>query len=831
MKDTKDFQERYNRWKNGERYWDIRGVELPKYDTGKYVTFEKDDGSVYNVNPNVASSSEITVTTPEVEIVGKKPNFYGGSAFRPNEAIHLFDKLIGNTVGRVMQPITKIPGAMPVLRTLTPSNWVGTIRTGVAPWSENNPGFGTSENDQALNSLFNYGVSPAMSKLPIYNVSFYKTPLLNLQFLRAVNNFNKQFADKTYILDNLRRSIGELPDTQISSIYKNAYKNLDHETGQVIRDWHFIKNSGRYGINNYEKPVVFYQGTPFGGHSVVDSKLSNATIGGASAIGEKGNFTTTDLNAAYNYADGDIFNYNPITQSPYDKLLNLKKLRDYGDLRPYEHEAQPMIYPFYIRTTNPMNFDFEGNAWSKYPHPEQLGRIWKLRTQHIKRLPNGQYHTVPNTETFINFRDVINRVSQLKKQGYSSGRKVKDAYDATPTNLRTIPMRKYDAATNRYTDLLDDIKGIVELSSRRIKPTTNGVVEQAFNHNADGLFINNVVDAAQKDNYAINEFVFRNSNQAKLANPFVLNDNGDLISILKRDDFTNPDIRYNYGKEGYPVKINLPKYGGGKIGGFVHRMGPLIYQGLVSRGVKNINAAYANLMRQISHESGYGTSGISRQHNYGGIKIPGSNSYRKFKSDRDFVDYYLNLMTSRYRNAIDAKDLNGFVNELGSKGYFRGQTAAQYLGKLNTLKSLDRAVAQDLANRRDFYNQTTGIQQNPETNEPEFVQPIPKKQQSIEVPYLDPQKLGTITFPVNQPIIDIRTILPKLKPMVYQYWKSDESFDHGKSGIHINPANRGKFNATKKRTGKTTKELTHSKNPLTRKRAIFALNASKWNKK
>ena len=46
--------------------------------------------------------------------------------------------------------------------------------------------------------------------------------------------------------------------------------------------------------------------------------------------------------------------------------------------------------------------------------------------------------------------------------------------------------------------------------------------------------------------------------------------------------------------------------------------------------------------------------------------------------------------------------------------------------------------------------------------------------------------------------------------------------------IHINPANREKFNATKKRTGKTTEELTHSKNPLTRKRAIFAQNASHW---
>jgi hypothetical protein len=46
--------------------------------------------------------------------------------------------------------------------------------------------------------------------------------------------------------------------------------------------------------------------------------------------------------------------------------------------------------------------------------------------------------------------------------------------------------------------------------------------------------------------------------------------------------------------------------------------------------------------------------------------------------------------------------------------------------------------------------------------------------------------------------------------------------------INIKPENRGKFTATKKRTGKTTEQLTHSKNPLTRKRAIFAQNARKW---
>lgn len=47
-------------------------------------------------------------------------------------------------------------------------------------------------------------------------------------------------------------------------------------------------------------------------------------------------------------------------------------------------------------------------------------------------------------------------------------------------------------------------------------------------------------------------------------------------------------------------------------------------------------------------------------------------------------------------------------------------------------------------------------------------------------------------------------------------------------GIHINPKNKGKFTATKKKTGKSTEELTHSKNPLTRKRAVFAQNAKKW---
>ena len=56
-----------------------------------------------------------------------------------------------------------------------------------------------------------------------------------------------------------------------------------------------------------------------------------------------------------------------------------------------------------------------------------------------------------------------------------------------------------------------------------------------------------------------------------------------------------------------------------------------------------------------------------------------------------------------------------------------------------------------------------------------------------------------------------------------------ELLEFGKGGkIHIKPENRGKFTAYKQRTGKTTEEALHSKNPHVRQMANFARNASHW---
>lgn len=51
--------------------------------------------------------------------------------------------------------------------------------------------------------------------------------------------------------------------------------------------------------------------------------------------------------------------------------------------------------------------------------------------------------------------------------------------------------------------------------------------------------------------------------------------------------------------------------------------------------------------------------------------------------------------------------------------------------------------------------------------------------------------------------------------------------DEVEESIDIDPKNKGKFTATQKATGKSTEELTHSKNPLTRKRANFAKMAKR----
>lgn len=417
-------------------------------------------------------------------------------------------------------------------------------------------------NNPAYNTLLDFAVPITGYGLSKGLSSNYIRSRIASPFVKSAlspNNFNKSLASSNYILDNLSKMYPNLSETELSAIYRNAFNKKDYLTGQLIRDLHYLNTAGNNAILDGANPRVTYHGTNYGNFSVFDSSQSNATIGGSSATGEKGNFTTDDLKAALNYGEvnPEYLYYGdnkPITDSPFDKYIDVKNLRDWRNTDFLSHvgnDAQRVVYPLYTTSNNPSKiWDFKGNSWSKYPNPNELGRRWELEVVHDFPMEESGKKNQGFTETFLDRKSLYDRIQQLKKEGYTIGEKEYD-YDYTNHKKIATGWRRYrtgywDNVTNKRIHY-PEIKAIDKVSSARYKPTTNGVVQQSFEKGNDAVFINNVEDANAKDNWAINEIIFRNANQAKLANPFTVDDNNNLISILKRDNFLNPDIRYKNG--------------------------------------------------------------------------------------------------------------------------------------------------------------------------------------------------------------------------------------------------------------------------------------------
>ena len=417
-------------------------------------------------------------------------------------------------------------------------------------------------NNPAYNTLLDfavpitgYGVAKGLS-------SNYVRSIIASPFVKSAlspKNFNKSLASSNYLLDNLSKLYPNLSEVELSAIYRNAFNKKDYLTGQLIRDLHYLNVAGDNAILNGTNPRVTYHGTNYGNFSVFDSSQSNATIGGSAATGEKGNFTTDDLKAALNYGEVNpeflyYGNKEPITNSQFDRYIDVRNLRDWRNTDFLSHvgnDAQRVVYPLYITSNNPSKiWDFKGNPWSKYPNTDKLGRKWELNVVHDFPMEESGKKNQGFTETFLDRKSLYDRIQQLKKEGYTIGEKEYD-YDYTNHKKIATGWRRYrtgywDNVANKRVHY-PEIKAIDKVSSTKYKPTTNGVVQQSFEKGNDAVFINNVEDANAKDNWAINEIIFRNANQAKLANPFTIDDNNNLISILKRDNFLNPDIRYKNG--------------------------------------------------------------------------------------------------------------------------------------------------------------------------------------------------------------------------------------------------------------------------------------------
>lgn len=237
----------------------------------------------------------------------------------------------------------------------------------------------------------------------------------------------------------------------------------------------------------------------------------------------------------------------------------------------------------------------------------------------------------------------------------------------------------------------------------------------------------------------------------------------------------NTTRRYLDQAEDRPVKINIPKYKKGldQMNNFISSIGPLVYRGLKSRNIQNLDSAYNYMMRQLALESTYGAPRYSNIHNYGGIMSKGK--LKQFENDQQFVDYYTNLINSRYNNALTAKDLYNYANELYKRGYYRDTTVDAYYGKLNGMKTFNKLLQDHFNKNRNLYNQTVGLVNNIQTGQAKFVQPVITEQQPLKAPLMPTQDIKTLTFPINGVNKTFDTNLRNvLHPIEYKTFNSNQ---------------------------------------------------------
>ena len=380
------------------------------------------------------------------------------------------------------------------------------------------------------------------------------------------------------------------------------------------------------------------------------------------------------------------------------------------------------------------------------------------------------------------------------------------------------------------------------------------------------------------------EYAFNRPQQLKLTDAVTYDDNGIRIPLGERDNFSINDIRYGLlapiaGATGYGLYNNTRKYGGSSrrclaTGGkgtkrniqlsdialpLLGGVGGLLLtdagQNLISRGIMNYarRQQTRNLLtlgypypRDFTKKTNvaqdtYLTSRSAQERefldrgyikgkdkDYGLVKAAVGNRnipvYQRNPDDinanRDYLVPIFNGYDTTYNKNDDldatklehagdypytiyvdgrsghtneyykkAWDLNDYGNTNGRAGFtYRLQTLANLLDKVGSPTVV-----------------TTGFQKYNNASD--------KLWDFIEKQGLRMEWHNGVPVPMTNDVV----ITGKRK-----------SKEKG-GGIHINPANKGKFTATMKRTGKTAEELSHSSNPLTRKRAIFALNARKWN--
>lgn len=227
-------------------------------------------------------------------------------------------------------------------------------------------------------------------------------------------------------------------DQQWDNAYFQAIKDGKLDEVQRIRDLHFVSkvpNNGLTVVNN--EPVVWYHGTPYAGHSIFNSSVFDNTIGGTLAHGNvKGNFFTTDLNAAKNYATSPSekidYPYYTKPENIKQKLLSIigkykpEKIHgvnrvpdelklDVANMHTHQVPIAKLMDKDYIRNKTLQ----DRKIYSAYINPQQTYTV-DFKQQPWSNSPvdfPSKYYTIekylePRTDSSVSFLDTVYKQSE-----------------------------------------------------------------------------------------------------------------------------------------------------------------------------------------------------------------------------------------------------------------------------------------------------------------------------------------------------------------------------------------------------------------------------------
>lgn len=392
-------------------------------------------------------------------------------------------------------------------------------------------------------------------------------------------------ADAT-AFDNTRRYQEFI--NRLNKDYKKAYLERDIETGQRMWDnWFKFRTPNNKAIDAQGNPIKTYhtvsdqydpsfnvfdtkiEGRPTAiyttdnpimstsyAHKPVDKAVLNIKLDRSKKFYDnrikslKDSFKSNYLDAKQKNFQDDFLN-GLIDKNIYLKDLYKTKKEQITQLESLRKSYSPQRRKeLYLNLENPVEIEGYGKSWKSIPVIEGKGLENYSLSKNIPKAREfankyGIYFDDPNDILYLNKDALLDEY--LEQIGKQSGIKYPNM-----DNIDEYPIEIQEKVNDFYKLLDKAIPNYSKISTRDIET----LIRHNRDANFDSAIIKNIGDwgGGAEPKLMFNTegnintgtvFESFKPSQLKYSQPFTLDDNGKLIPLSKRADFTNPDMRYS----------------------------------------------------------------------------------------------------------------------------------------------------------------------------------------------------------------------------------------------------------------------------------------------